>query len=75
MAIKDQTDCYRTIDGLRWPNFCDILEDSHREDVAACKAAGIRIKIRKHPEGYHQAFIHPDDFQDWHKKAKGGDDA
>ena len=61
MPIKDQTACYRTVNGVKWPNFCDMLDDVHFEDVAKAKAAGARIKKIKHPDGYHQAFIHPDD--------------
>jgi hypothetical protein len=68
MAFKDQTQCYRTIKGVRWPNFCDILEDYHQDDVDAFKAWGGRIAIRTHPEGYKQAFAHPDDLAQWNRK-------
>ncbi len=61
MPFKDQTRCYRTFGGIRWRNLCDILEDRHEADVAACKAAGARIRLRMHPEGYKQAFFHPED--------------
>lgn len=61
MALKDQTQCYRTFGGVRWPNFCDMLDDQHDRDVASAQEQGARIKFRKHPDGYRQAFIHPDD--------------
>lgn len=63
MTFKNQQDCYRTFDGVRWINFCDVLEESHERDVAEARRQGARIKMRKHPDGYHQAFIHPDDFK------------
>lgn len=61
MAIKHQSDCYRTFDGVRWPNLCDMLAEEHEVEVKARKSAGQRIRIRTHPDGYGQAFIHPDD--------------
>jgi hypothetical protein len=61
MATKHQENCYRTFDGARWPSLCDVLDESHKRDVAACKAAGVRVRMRKHPDGYHQAFYHPGD--------------
>lgn len=64
MTIKHQADCYRTFDRVRWPNYCDIFEDEHLNAIAAAKAGGARIKIRKHPDGYSQAFIHPGDLNE-----------
>jgi len=61
MPIKDQTLCYRTIKGVKWLNLCDMLEQIHQDDVAAIKRAGGRIALRRHPDGYQQAFFHPDD--------------
>ena len=61
MPFKDQTKCYRTFGGIRWMNLCDMLDERHELDVAAAKDAGVRVRIRKHPEGYHQAFYHPED--------------
>jgi hypothetical protein len=61
MTTKHQADCYRTINGQKYVNYCDILCDEHEAEVAALKAAGKRIAKRKHPAGYHQAFIHADD--------------
>lgn len=61
MAIKHQSDCYRTFDSVRWPNLCDVLDEENERDIAKRKAQGQRIRLRKHPDGYYQAFIHPDD--------------
>ena len=61
MAFKDQALCYRTFDGVRWPNWCDVLDERCENDVAEAKRQGARFKMRKHPDGYYQAFIHPDD--------------
>lgn len=61
MPFKDQTHCYRTFNGQRWMNLCDMLDIQHEIDVAAAKKAGVRVKLRKHHEGYRQAFYHPDD--------------
>lgn len=61
MPYKAQTECYRTFDGVRWPNWCDVDDDAARRDVAEARAAGCRLKMRKHPLGFQQAFIHPDD--------------
>lgn len=61
MPIKHQSACYRTFDGVRWPNLCDMISELEEWAVAEAKAAGKRIRIRTHPDGYRQAFIHPDD--------------
>lgn len=61
MPYKDQTRCYRTIDGIKWFNLCDILDGRDEEDVKRAKSAGVRVRLRKHPEGYQQAFFHPED--------------
>ena len=61
MAWKLQTDCYRTFDGVRWPNLCDMLDPDQIERVASLKRQGVRVRIRKHFCGYGQAFIHPED--------------
>lgn len=61
MALKDQTQCYRTFDGVRWANLCDVLDERDEQDVRAARNTGVRIRMRKHPEGYQQAFYHPDD--------------
>ena len=42
-------------------NLCDIMSDDDQDDVDACRQAGARIRLRKHPQGYHQAFYHPED--------------
>lgn len=61
MPFKDQTQSYRTFDGVRWFNLCDVLDDQCERDVMAAMDAGVRVKTRKHADGYQQAFYHPDD--------------
>jgi hypothetical protein len=61
MTYKTQTECYRTFDGVRWVNLCDVLSAQDERLVAEYIAAGKRIKFRKHAHGFRQAFIHPDD--------------
>jgi hypothetical protein len=63
MPIKNQSDCYRTIKGVRWPNLCDVLEPSQENEVRARRDAGHRVRTIRHPDGYYQAFIHPDDLE------------
>lgn len=57
---KHQADCYRTFGGEKWMNYGDILSDEHMAEVKAMQAAGTKIKLRKHPDGYYQAFIKPE---------------
>ena len=49
-GVKDGADCYRTIDGVRWPWWA--------EDAAIFKAVSVRH--RRAPDG-QGTFIHPDD--------------
>lgn len=65
MAFKDQTECYRTIKGQRWLNLCDILDQHHQDSVDEFRAWGGRVALRSHPDGYKQAFAHPDDLARW----------
>ncbi|MGN6772655.1 MAG: hypothetical protein ACTHJQ_22820 [Rhizobiaceae bacterium] len=61
MAAKHQSGCYRTFHGVRWPNLCDMLTEEQEAEIRARKDCGHRIRIRIHPDGFRQAFIHPDD--------------
>jgi hypothetical protein len=60
MPFKHQSECYRTVNGVRWPNFCDVMSDEDEQEIAKAKSLGARFKMRKHPDGYRQAFIDPD---------------
>ena len=77
--VKHQSNCYRTVDGVRWPNLCDLLEGPKQLAYArAARRQAVRVKIHKHPEGYHQMFVHPEDvdYAAWWMKgwtAGGGD--
>lgn len=61
MAYKNQTQCYRTFGGVRWANWCDVLDPAQETEIRYLKAIGIRFRQVKHPDGYRQAFIHPED--------------
>jgi hypothetical protein len=63
MPYKHQASCYRTIGGVRWPNLCDVIDAEGERAVAEARAAGSRLRMVKHKEGFHQAFIHPDDLE------------
>lgn len=61
MAIKSQDQCYRTFDGVRWPNYSDMHSMEEELHVASLRAVGCRMRVRSHPSGFRIAFIHPDD--------------
>lgn len=61
MAIKSQDQCYRTFDGVRWPNYSDMHSMEEELHVASLRASGCRIRVRSHSSGFRIAFIHPDD--------------
>lgn len=61
MTFKHQSECYRTFNGVKFVNYADVLDDAVKLDVEQRQRAGQRVRIRKHPGGYYQAFIHPDD--------------
>ncbi|GAA5662618.1 hypothetical protein Brsp07_01088 [Brucella sp. NBRC 14130] len=61
MAIKHQSQCYRTFAGVRWPNLCDLCGPDHEAAATAVRKAGYRIKVQAHPDGFRRAFIHIDD--------------
>jgi len=62
MPFKAQSNCYRTIEGVRWPNFCDVLGPEDERAVQEAKGQGARFRFVKHPQGFRIAFIHPDDY-------------
>lgn len=61
MPYKDQTKCYRNINGQRYENACDVLDDRAERDVELCKAGKFRHRLIKHPDGYKQLFVHQED--------------
>lgn len=60
MPFKDQTKCYRTINGQRYVNLCDIMEDYHEALAAKCKREKVPHRVIKHPDGYRQLFVRED---------------
>jgi SAM-dependent methyltransferase len=67
--------CYRTIGGVRWLHWCNVLGDESKQAVAQSKAAGLRIALRKHRDGYLQSFVHPDDFESLRRENRFGETA
>jgi hypothetical protein len=57
MAIKEQTNCFRTIQGKRFINWCDLLCAEHEAEIAKVKAAGIPHRIFRHPAGFRRLFV------------------
>ena len=57
MAFKHQSDCYRTISGARFINWCDLLDQEHEEQVALAKRLGIRHRVIKTTDGTRRLFI------------------
>lgn len=61
MPVKHQAACYRTFEGVRWSNMSDLLSVSMEGAAEAVQKQGFHVKVRTHPDGYKQAFVHPDD--------------
>lgn len=72
MPVKDQTKCFRTFGGIKYMNLCDVLDEQHFELVKLAKAMPIRHRLIKHPSGYGQLFVHPDDVSFLYQKADQG---
>jgi len=60
MPEKLQSECYRTIGGKRFINWCDILEPEHEAMAEACKLHKIPHRIFKHPDGFRRLFVRED---------------
>lgn len=58
MPEKFQSDCYRTVQSVRYVNYCDVLEDKHEGYVRACKENKIPHRLFKHPDGFKRLFVH-----------------
>lgn len=61
MPYKHQANCYRTIGGVQYVNQCDVLGEEHFKLVETAKRLKVRHRVVKHPDGYGQLFVHPDD--------------
>jgi len=59
--MKHQSACFRTINHVRYKNQCDLLEAIDYALVKKAKELGVRHRVIKHPDGYGQLFVHPDD--------------
>lgn len=61
MPDKNQEDCYRTINGVRWPCFCDVITTADERAVKLAKENNLRRRVLKHPDEFLSLFLHPDD--------------
>ena len=59
MPYKDQTKCYRTFDGVRYLNQCDVLDEVHFKLVEKAKRLKVRHRMVRHQDGYKQLYVHP----------------
>lgn len=50
-----------------------MLDDQHDADIARAKAAGLRVKVIKHPDGFSRAFMHPADLESFSNILGGGE--
>ena len=57
MATKHQGDCYRTIKGEKYVNWCDILGPEHEALVLKCKALKVSHRVFRHPDGFRRLFV------------------
>ena len=61
--IKTQGDCYRTINGQHYVNFCDVISPRDEEAVLEVKEKKLRHRVFKHPDGFDRLFVHKDDIE------------
>lgn len=57
MSIKHQIDCYRTIKGEKYVNWCDVLGPEHELIVSRIKARNVPHRIFRHPDGFRRLFV------------------
>ena len=60
MPYKQQQNCYRTIKGVRYVNFCDVLGSEEDMIVRQVKAKRIAHRLVKHKDGFNVLFVHED---------------
>lgn len=57
---KHQTECYRTIKGQKYINWCDVLDENGEAALEACKMRKIPHRAFKHPDGFIRLFVRED---------------
>lgn len=57
--MKHQTQCYRTINGVKMMNYCDLImsDEENEKIIKEAKEKFKRVRKIKHPAGYHQLFV------------------
>ena len=58
---KDQTKCYRTINGQHYVNLCDVMSENEQATVIKVKSLRLRHRLIKHPDGFYRLFVHADE--------------
>ena len=64
MAYKHQTDSFRTVNGIRWMNVCDLVGPDFENAARAVNAAGVPCKRVAHAPGEYRLFVAPDRFDE-----------
>lgn len=59
MPIKNQTKCYRNIDGRKYVNYSDLIQGAEEVEkiIAEAKAQYTFVRQIAHPDGYNQLFV------------------
>lgn len=59
MPSKNQTKCYRNIDGRKYTNYSDLIQGSEEVEkiIAEAKAQYTYVRQIPHPDGYSQLFV------------------
>lgn len=57
--MKHQTKCYRTINGEKLVNYCDLImsDEENEKMISEAKQKFKKVRKIKRPEGYHQLFV------------------
>lgn len=57
MPYKNQSACYRTIKGIRYLNWCDVLGEEERLLAAGLKKRGLPHRLVSHKDGFKILFV------------------
>lgn len=63
MPRKQQQDCYRTINGERYVNMCDVHGREEQDYVDAAKRIHASHRLVKHKDGFRILFVWDRDYQ------------
>lgn len=57
MPVKVQDECFRTIKGERYVNWCDVLGPDTEAEALKIKKHGFKHRIFRHPDGFKRVFV------------------